>query len=433
MTDISFHHLRRLLEASPPRQVSRVVATSPSCQEPMDIHRVVEGTLVETPHGVVFTTRVELPVPVRAAFDLPIPPLMAGLARRAELAGVRLGEFVFLDTETTGLSTTAGSFPFLIGLAHVSGTGLVVEQIFARDFHEEPALLHLLAQRVAHFPGMITYNGAAFDIPLLETRFALQRIFQSPLPPLHLDMLHPARRLWRARATNCALATLQQEVLGLSRELDVPSALIPSLYLMALRTKDARHLLPVFHHNRHDLVSLACLASRAAEALGMGVDSVELGEDLMSLARILEEADPAQACALYRRACARGFRSATQGELAMARWATLLRRMGRVPEAMDLFGRLARRGTVLRPYALVELSKHHEHRTRDVRTALDLALAAMEAVREPRAAGALPSEFRVTLPELTHRIRRLKFKLARCGSGEHPMDPRGGTDPAFTG
>ena len=44
---------------------------------------------------------------------------------------------------------------------------------------------------------LVTYNGKTFDAPLIDTRFLFHRL-AAPFAGLpHLDLLHPARRLWR--------------------------------------------------------------------------------------------------------------------------------------------------------------------------------------------------------------------------------------------
>ena len=74
-----------------------------------------------------------------------------------------------------------------------------------RDYPEEKAILHALAEILSAFDGLVTYNGKTFDMPLLETRYALARL-KSPFGRLlHLDALHPARRLWRLRLESCKL------------------------------------------------------------------------------------------------------------------------------------------------------------------------------------------------------------------------------------
>ena len=143
---------------------------------------------------------------------------------------------VYLDTETTGLAGGTGTCAFLIGIGTIEGTQFVVRQFFLRDYPEEKAILHALAEILDAFDGVVTYNGKTFDMPLLETRYALARL-KSPFARLmHLDALHPSRRLWRLRLESCKLTDLESAVLGIEREGDVAGSEIPAIYFDYLRT-----------------------------------------------------------------------------------------------------------------------------------------------------------------------------------------------------
>ena len=162
--------------------------------------------------------------------------------RRAVTAKVRATEilsdpekWLFLDTETTGLAGGTGTYAFLVGLAWWESGGLQVEQLFLRDFSEEHSLLHELAARLAERPVLVTFNGKTFDWPLLESRFTMTRVIQVPRLAAHLDLLHPARSLWKLRLGSVRLVELERHVvdaarLGWHRGDDVASALIPQFY-----------------------------------------------------------------------------------------------------------------------------------------------------------------------------------------------------------
>src|ERR1035438_2093144 len=107
--------------------------------------------------------------------------------------------WLFLDTETTGLAGGTGTYPFLVGIAWWDAGGLQVEQFFMRDLDEEHSLLLELAERMAKRPILVTFNGKSFDWPLLETRYRMTRAIRAIPPKAHLDLLHPARQLWRLR------------------------------------------------------------------------------------------------------------------------------------------------------------------------------------------------------------------------------------------
>ena len=178
---------------------------------------------------------------------------------RADPAAV--DRWAYLDTETTGLAGGTGTCAFLVGVGSVEESGFRVRLFFMRDYDEEGAMLHGLARHLARFDVLFTYNGKSFDVPLLETRYRMQRQ-RNPLAALgHVDLLHPARRLWSARMPNCRLATLEAAILGFARHGDIPGSLIPQRYFDFLRTRHGAPLGPVFHHNVRDILSLACLGS----------------------------------------------------------------------------------------------------------------------------------------------------------------------------
>src|SRR2546427_2753675 len=186
------------------------------------------------------------------------------LSRKMRAALSNPAKWLFLDTETTGLAGGTGTYAFLIGLAWWDAGGLQVEQFFMRDFTEEHSLLHELAARVAERPVLVTFNGKSFDWPLLENRFTMTRSIAVPKLEAHLDLLHPARALWKLRLGSVRLVELERHVLdaprlGWHRENDVSSALIPQFYFDYLRGGPAEPLAAVVRHNQMDLRGLAAL------------------------------------------------------------------------------------------------------------------------------------------------------------------------------
>jgi uncharacterized protein YprB with RNaseH-like and TPR domain len=189
------------------------------------------------------------------------PVLLARLAVDRALEDVDPSRMLILDTETTGLSGGTGTVPFLIGLAFFDQGVLKVEQLFLRELGAEAPLLHHLAERLAAASCIVSYNGKAFDWPLLRTRFVMNRV-ALPVAPPHLDLLHCARRIWKARLDSLRLTVVERELLGHYREDDIDGAEIPGLYLRYLRGADADDLLPVLAHNQDDLVALAAVLLR---------------------------------------------------------------------------------------------------------------------------------------------------------------------------
>src|SRR3972149_844091 len=160
---------------------------------------------------------------------------------------------------------------------------------------------------------LVTFNGARFDLPLLQTRFLLsrQREYLDDRP--HLDLITYARRLWHRPLGGYSLALLEQGVLQVERGLDVPGWLIPSLYVQYLRSGDRTPLEPVFSHNEQDLLSLLALHGTTGEALAQP-DTIPIIVDWFGLGRLLEQrGDPDAALRCYET-------SLTGESEARARW-----------------------------------------------------------------------------------------------------------------
>ena len=305
--------------------------------------------------------------------------------------------WAFLDTETTGLAGGTGTYAFLVGVGAIEDDGFKVRLFFMRDFDEEPAMLHALAECLADYDALVTYNGKSFDAPLLETRFRLKRQANPIARMCHVDLLHPARRLWSERMPNCRLGTLESEVLGVERQGDVPGALIPQRYFDYVRTGHASLLKAVFHHNVLDIVSLACLASVVLPVYAAPHKAaLRHGQDMVGLARWLSRLGQGKpALDLYRRAIQAGLPSS---QLFRSLWesARLERRTGNSDAQVQLLRDLSRVANTYRAAAFEELAKHYEHREKDFGRALEMT-------RNAQRFG--PSE------QLCHRERRLLRRM----------------------
>jgi len=293
-------------------------------------------------------------------------------------------EWAFLDTETTGLAGGAGTCAFLVGIGYITRDGFRVRQFFMRGYSEEASVLDAVARRLARFRVLITYNGRAYDQPLLEARYRWRRS-RSPFGALeHLDLLHGARRLWKLRFESCRLVHLENRILGVERQGDMPGALIPSVYFEYLRTRLAAHLLPVFQHNATDIVSLACLTAIVPHAFrDPGALASLHGAELAGIAAWLKEAgEMERARDLFRRAVDTGLPDEL---LFRVLWdlAAIERRLGNEGGAIQIWADLAGSGNPFRVRALEELAKHHEHRSKDRARALEFTQAARALADSP--------------------------------------------------
>jgi uncharacterized protein YprB with RNaseH-like and TPR domain len=294
-------------------------------------------------------------------------------------------KWAFLDTETTGLAGGAGTYAFLIGVGSIDAGGFRLRQFFMRDYGEEPSLLLRLHEHLARFDVLITYNGKAYDQPLLETRFRMSRA-RHPFDRMqHLDLLFGARRLWKLRLDSCRLVDLENQVLGVEREGDLPGEMIPYCYFEYLRTKHAFKLVPIFHHNAIDILSLACLTAIVPFAFRHPEDApLRHGPDFIGLARWLAKADRGEeALRLLRRAVDMGLPDSL---LFRTLWdiAAMERRAGRHDAALAAVTELAATRNPYRGRALEALAKHYEHREKNYSMALEFTRAALAIAATPQ-------------------------------------------------
>jgi uncharacterized protein YprB with RNaseH-like and TPR domain len=355
------------------------------------VHEIISGQVVETALGSHFETerlyeshRRHGSVYISDLAELP-HDLLDSLSDGA-IASSRPDRWAFLDTETTGLAGGTGTYAFLIGVGSIEPAGFRLRQFFMRDYGEEASLLCALAQYLARFDVLITYNGKTYDQPLLETRFRMVRS-RHPFDRMeHLDLLFGARRLWKLRLDTCRLVELENQILGVERQGDLPGEMIPYYYFEYVRTQQAFRLVPIFHHNAIDIVSLACLTAIVPQAFRAPEQApLRHGADLVGLARWMLRADRHdEGLRLLRRAVDMGlpdellFR--TLWDVAVAE-----KRLGREAAALAAFTDLTLSRNPFRGRAFEELAKHYEHEERNYAMALEMARCARDIEDTPAA------------------------------------------------
>jgi len=368
------------------------------------IEEWMSGQAVETPYGFHFETERTWERHRRhGSFDISnlaeLPEDLLGPLSGREISPAPPARWAFLDTETTGLAGGTGTYAFLVGVGRISEAGFHLRQFFMRDYGEESSLLWGLARHLEEFDVLVTYNGKAYDQPLLETRYRMAR----QTPPFarlrHLDLLFGARRLWKLRVESCRLVDLENQILGVEREGDLPGEMIPYVYFEYLRTKQAFRVAPIFHHNAIDILSLACLTGIVPFAFrSPGEAPLVHGADLVGLSRwFVSSGGREQALELMRRAVEMGLPDELLFRTLWDR-ALLEKRLGRLAQALEVFEELASGRNPYRAAALAELAKHYEHRERDYARALELvrqAIAVADSV------------------ELRQREARLERRLAK--------------------
>ena len=286
---------------------------------------------------------------------------------------------LFLDLETTGLAGGAGTYAFLVGCGWFDGATFRLRQFFLSNFGAERALLESVAELAAGTACVVTYNGKSFDLPLMETRFVLQRM-PTPFADMpHVDMLHPARRLWREDDVECRLTNLERTLNGHEREGDVPGFEIPSRYFHYVRSGDARSLEGVLEHNRLDIISLAMFTARASQLLDDGPAEALTAREALGMGRLYERAGMTnEALAAFARAAQADDIGRAE---ALRAHATLCRRLRRYEAAASSWRRILELracSAAIAREATEALAVHHEHRERDLNAAKTFALRSLQ-------------------------------------------------------
>ena len=342
------------------------------------------------------------------------------MTKRTRKAVADPEKWLFLDTETTGLSGGTGTYAFLVGLAWWDAGGLQVEQLFLRDFAEEHSILHEVARRLAERPVLVTFNGKTFDWPLLENRFTMTRAIPVPRLAAHLDLVHPARALWRPRLGSVRLVDLERYVLdpvrlGWHRDDDVASTVIPQQYFDFLRGGPVEPLVAILRHNQMDLRGLAALFGKINALLADERRSEEVESlDLFGLSRFLQRrGDARRAHTTCAQAIALGlpfeFDRQARGELAL-----LAKRRGEHESAAALWVELAK-DEENGAQACEQLAIYHERRRKDFGSALEFAQLALAKVRRMQSFYADPRVGKKGArleQSLVNRVARLKLRIA---------------------
>ncbi len=380
----------------------------PRPPSPSFIEECLTGQEVETSYGRHFETeklyerhRSHGSADIGALADLP-HNLFESISDGA-ITSSAPEEWAFLDTETTGLAGGSGTCAFLVGIGRITREGFHVRQFFMRDYAEEASLLDAVARHLAPFRVMITYNGRSFDQPLLETRYRMNRA-RPPFDRLqHLDLLHGARRLWKLRFESCRLVDLENQVLGVERLGDLPGALIPYVYFEYLRSRQAARMLPIFHHNCIDILTLACLSGIVPNAFKD--PAPRHGAEVLGIARWLRQGgDLDQALLLFRRAIEAGLPDEL---LFHTLWdaGQIERKLGQPDRALSTWTDLAAAKNPFRGRAFEELAKYYEHREKNYAMALEMTRSAIDHEDSP--------DLRKREQRLLKRCRPLPKKLVR--------------------
>lgn len=295
-------------------------------------------------------------------------------------------DFVYVDAETTGLSAASGTVAFLVGVGVVEKDRFVVHQFFLPDYPDEAAMLDAIAEIVEDHKVVVSFNGKCFDMPLLETRYAMNRMTTPFAEMRHIDLLHCCRRFWRGRFADSTLQTLERELLGVFRYNDTPGFMIPQLYFDYLSHGRSEPMQGVLLHNRLDIVTLLFLA----DVVHGYLDNAEKFSyyspmDALRISKHLQrQGNIEHACNAARTQMIASSKLDERIDLALHLF-RLQKKLKQFDEALQTLFELAKSKGEMRLYALNESAKLLEHKKRDYTQASKLIAQALEYLDSPLA------------------------------------------------
>jgi uncharacterized protein YprB with RNaseH-like and TPR domain len=315
---------------------------------------------------------------------------------------IDISRLLFFDMETTGLSGGSGTVPFLIGCGSFIDGNLQVRQYFLPDYSDEAAMLEAVRAEINKDTIIVSYNGRAFDLPILLTRLILFRIERNLEYSHHIDLLHSTRRLFRRRLKDCSLGNIEKEILKFYRYDDIPGYLVPAVYFNWLAAEETSELTRVIEHNRHDIVSLFFLMYHISAVLEKPDQNISDMDDLLSLVRLLDRRGDTASIFQLLDDFRENLWENDRYDILMFH-ALACKRNGIFERAVEIWEKLSAANSPESYLAHIELAKYYEHRRKDYSQAIGFA----------EKAGHLKPQNSASRDDLPKRIGRLKSKLAR--------------------
>ena len=312
-------------------------------------------------------------------------------------------QFLFIDTETTGLSGGTGTVAFMVGLGFIENHSFIVHQYFITQLSHEEGMLELLQSVIPNFQCLVSYNGKSFDIPLLNSRFILNRMQPIQEETNHIDLLHPTRTFWKYSLENCKLKTVETDLLSLFREDDIPGDMIPDAYFDYLRSRQIDKIERIFYHNRFDIITMLANLILIVNAYKSRDPDTNPLTDYAKARMFTRKKNIERSIAHYehvlKSSISIGRRQKTNLELA-----ALYKKTGQYEKAIPLWEAVLSEQYPLSPEPYVELAKYYEHRSKEYQKAVDIITEALAKLPEHRF---------TDRAQLEHRLNRINQKISR--------------------
>lgn len=391
-----------------------------------DVDDMVRGRIQTNGYGSFYLIEKRMPLSLLhggyelvAALDVSDDVITALGGEQCE--GLQAGQLLYLDTETTGLSGGAGTVAFLIGAGFFEQGEFVIRQYFMRDYNEEAAMLAELQELFAAHKGFVTFNGKAFDINLLQSRFISNRFRPSFKDFPNVDLLYPSRRVWGLKLESCRLSSLEESILGQYRQDDIPGAQIPSVYFKYVEDRDASEIKRVISHNEMDILSMVSLLTKLSTMMRSPFSETDCGFELLGMGRLFEASGKTEDMLECLKACTNSKHFSVRMR-AVRKLTGVYKRNGSYEQALEHWKAVEAENPGFESFHLIEMAKYYEHKAKDPEQALRIA---EKALKNCLCAG-LPDSRQ--LEELKKRCNRLKKKCEaireRRTNSENQTNPK---------
>ena len=374
---------------------------------------VFDGAWKHTPSGDCFVVKNNIQFGTNHGRVILNPDINATILEGdpglAGLSSIPIEQYLFIDTETTGLSGGTGSYVFLIGAARFINKKIEFAQFFLDDPAKETAQLAAFDQFSSAAKVIISYNGKSFDLPRLRTRY---KFHAWPMPfedVYHIDLLHIVRRIWKDHLSSCSLGDIEHHLLGVERSsLDVPGWQVASLFFEYIQSGDPNPLTSVFYHNELDVISLIALLIYIIERLSNPtIPTLQPQDDQISIGLYLLHLKQLQTAMTTLSYAIDSLKlSDNQKDIGMYHIAQIHKRNQDFSNAVTFWKKSANRGYLISPN--IELAMYYEHKEKDYPEAIHWTLSAIELVSsQPDLISSSD-----TITALNHRLSRLKRKIS---------------------
>ncbi|MEB1807105.1 MAG: ribonuclease H-like domain-containing protein [Bacillaceae bacterium] len=321
-------------------------------------------------------------------------------------------ELLFFDTETTGLSSGAGSTIFLLGYSQLTREGVKVKQYFLPGPEHEVAMYYHFLHDVENLSNLVTYNGKAFDWPQVKTRHTFVRNEVPKLPAFgHFDLLHGARRLWKETLPSCKLSIVENEILKFERREDTPGYMAPMLYFDFLHEPDPEYIEGVLTHNEWDVLSLISLYVHISNCL-LDYDGKELStNEKFQIGKWFEfVGEKGRALVCLEQLWKEDSKNVSEDGILLL--TKLYKQSSRESDAIILLEDTFKNRRLSSAEIAIELSKLYEHHEKDYEKALDVAVNGLHWLKETTKL--VDKSKTKQTAEVIKRIERLEQKIKKA-------------------